>query len=421
MICLDADQAIVLLAERLSRSGGRVFVATGGTEPVIFAKAYDRNPDAAKGLTFVSAAIPGVNQTDWSKLHATSRGEGIFVSPDWRESFDEGRFALVPQAYSEAWRWFCRTPLDGALVQVSAPDADGMCSFGTSCDFQPAVLSRNVFKIAHVNPGMPAPARSPKVALASFDVVVEASVPMMTYDPGPLDPTFATIARHVAEHIVDGAAIQVGLGKMGFAVMNQIKDRKRLSIKSGMVIDPLLDLMDCGAIAEDLDAIVTGAALGSQDLLQRLSQDPRVRFTPVIETHSSDVLSAIPRFTAINSALEIDLMGQTNAEFLGGRQVSGIGGLNDFLRAAARSEGGKPIIALNATAKGGALSRIVPKLTGGAVSVGRGDVAIVVTEFGSADLRALSLDDRAKALITLAAPAHREGLERDWREMRARL
>ena len=421
MIRLDADQAIALLATRLSRSGGRVFVATAGAEPLIFAQAYGRNPDAARGLTFVRAAIPGVNQTDWSKLHATSRGEGIFVSPDWRESFDEGRFALVPQAYSEAWRWLCRTPLDAALVQVSAPDADGMCSFGTSCDFQPAVLGRDVFKIAHVNPDMPAPARSPKVALASFDVVVEASMPMMTYDPGTLDPTFATIARHVADYIVDGAAIQVGLGKMGFAVMNAIKDRKRLSVKSGMVIDPLLDLMDCGAISEDLDAIVTGAALGSQALMTRLSQDPRVRFTPVIETHSSDVLSAIPRFTAINSALEIDLMGQANAEFLGGRQVSGIGGLNDFLRAAARSEGGKPIIALNATAKGGALSRIVPKLTGGAVSVGRGDVAIVVTEFGSADLRGLGLDDRAKALITLAAPAHREGLERDWREMRARL
>ncbi len=421
MIRLDADQAIALLATRLSRSGGRVFVATAGTEPLIFAKAYGRNPGAADGLTFVSAAIPGVNQTDWSRLHATSRGEGIFVSPDWRESFDEGRFALIPQAYSEAWRWLCRTPLDAALVQVSAPDADGMCSFGTSCDFQPAVLGRNVFKIAHVNPDMPAPARAPKVAVASFDVVVEASAPMMTYDPGPLDPTFATIARNVADYIVDGAAIQVGLGKMGFAVMNQIKDRKRLSVKSGMVINPLLDLMDCGAISEDQDAIVTGAALGSQGLIDRLSQDRRVRFTPVIETHSSDVLSAIPRFTAINSALEIDLMGQANAEFLGGRQVSGIGGLNDFLRAAARSEGGKPIIALNATAKGGALSRIVPKLTGGAVSVGRGDVAIVVTEFGSADLRGLSLDDRAKALITLAAPAHREGLERDWREMRARL
>jgi len=421
MIRLDADQAIALLAEHLSGSAGRVFVATAGTEPLIFAKAYGRNPEAAKGLTFVSAAIPGVNQTDWSRLHETSRGEGIFVSPDWRDSFDEGRFYLVPQAYSEAWRWFCRTPLDAALVQVSAPDADGMCSFGTSCDFQPAVLGRDIFKIAHVNPDMPAPARSPKVALASFDVVVEASVPMMTYDPGPLDPTFATIARHVADYIVDGAAIQVGLGKMGFAVMNAIKDRRRLSVKSGMVIDPLLDLMDCGAISEALDAIVTGAALGSQTLMNRLSQDPRVRFTPVFETHSSDVLSAIPRFTAINSALEIDLMGQANAEFLGGRQVSGIGGLNDFLRAAARSEGGKPIIALNATAKAGTLSRIVPKLTGGAVSVGRGDVAIVVTEFGSADLRGLGLDDRAKALIGLAGPAHREGLERDWREMRARL
>lgn len=421
MIRLDADQAIELLAKRLSGSGRRVFVATAGTEPLIFAEAFRRNPDAAAHLTFVSAAIPGVNQTDWSNLHPTSQGEGIFVSPDWRESFDQGRFSLIPQAYSQAWRWLCHTPLDGALVQVSAPDADGMCSFGPSCDFQPAVLGRSLLKIAHVNPAMPVPARSPKVALASFDVVVEANRPMMTYDPGTLDPTFQQIARHVAEHIVDGAAIQVGLGKMGFAVMNVISDRKNLSIRSGMVIDPLLGLMDCVAIADGPDSIVTGAALGSTALMERLSNDARVRFTPVSETHNSDILSAIPRFTAVNSALEIDLMGQANAEFLGGRQVSGIGGLNDFLRAAARSAGGKPIIALNATAKAGALSRIVPKLSGGAVSVGRGDVGIVATEFGSCDLRGLSLDDRAKALINLAAPAHRDGLEQGWREMRAGL
>lgn len=418
---MTADEAVEALAGHLGGRGGRVFVATAGAEPLIFAQAFSRNRDAAAGLTFVSAAIPGVNRTDWSGLHPSAKAEGIFVSPDWRAAFDAGRFSLVPQAYSEAWRWLTRTPLDAALVQVSPPDTDGNCSLGTSCDFQLAVLGRDLLKIAHINPLMPVPARSPKVPLAAFDQVVEAAEPLAVYDPGPLDPTFAAIAANVAPFIQDGAAIQVGLGKMGFAVLEAIKDRRNLKIRSGMVIDPLLALMDAGALSDAPDAIVTGVALGSRELLARMSSDPRVRFAPVGETHDMAVLAANRRFTAVNSALEIDLLGQANAEFLGGRQVSGIGGLNDFLRAAARSEGGVPIIALNATAKTGTLSRIVPRLTGGAVSVPRGDGGVVATEFGAVDLRGLGLDDRARALIGLAAPAHRDALERDWREMRAGL
>ncbi len=421
MTSCDPDHAVLALAEQLKGTGGRVFVAGGGAEPLVFADAFRRSPEAAAGLTFVGAAIPGVNHTDWASLHPTSRSEGIFVGEDWRTSFEAGRYSLIPQAYSQAGHWLETTPLDAAIVQVSSPDEHGYCSLGPSVDFQPAVLNRALFRVAHVNPSLPAPLRGHKIALSQFDLVVEQAVDHIAYDPGPLDPTFAQIAHHVQIHIEDGAALQVGLGKMGYAVLQTLKDRKNLRIRSGMVIDPVLDLLDCGAIIDDQDAIVTGIALGSSELVNRMSMSPNVRFVPVSETHSHDVLSAIPRFTAINSALELDLFGQANAEFLGSRQISGIGGLTDFLRGAGRAPQGKPIIALNATAKGGTISRIVPRLPQGAVSVPRNDVAIVATEFGSADLRGLSLDARAQALIGLAAPQHRDGLEQDWRQMRSLL
>jgi acyl-CoA hydrolase len=286
-------------------------------------------------------------------------------------------------------------------------------------DFQPAVLGRDLLRIAHINPNLPAPPRGHKIALSQFDIVVEEAQDHVAYDPGALDASFADIAQHVQSHIEDGAALQVGLGKMGFAVLQTLTDRKNLTVRSGMIIDPALTLIDCGAIMDTPDAIVTGIALGRADLIARMSASPNVRFAPVSETHNHDVLSAIPRFTAINSALELDLFGQANAEFLGRRQVSGIGGLTDFLRGAGRAPQGKPIIALNATAKGGTVSRIVPHLAQGTVSVPRNDVAIVATEFGSADLRGLSLDAKAQALIGLAAPQHRDGLEQDWRQMRS--
>lgn len=419
MITSDPDQAILTLAERLKGTPGRVFVAGGGVEPLIFAEAFKRNPEAAVGLTFVGAAIPGVNKTDWAGLHPKCLSEGIFVGADWRASFEAGRYSLVPQAYSQAWHWLEATPLDAAIVQVTPPDADGYCSLGPSVDFQPAVLGRSLFRIAHINPSLPAPLRGHKIALSEFDVVVDQAVNHIAYDPGPLEASFADIAHHVQTHIEDGAALQVGLGKMGYAVLQTLKDRKNLTIRSGMVIDPVLDLIDCGAIADRPDAIVTGIALGQKALIRRMSTSPNVRFTPVSETHNHDLLSVIPRFTAINSALEIDLFGQANAEFLGGRQISGIGGLTDFLRSASRAPQGKPIIALNATTKGGRISRIVPRLAHGAVSVPRNDVAIVATEYGSADLRGLSLDARAEALIGLAAPQHRAQLEQDWRQLRS--
>jgi acyl-CoA hydrolase len=186
-----------------------------------------------------------------------------------------------------------------------------------------------------------------------------------------------------------------------------------------MVSDPLLKVLDAGVLAETTDAVTTGVALGSATLYDRVARDDRVRFRPVGFTHAIARLADIPRLVAVNSLIEIDLFGQGNAEFLGQAQVSGGGGLTDFLRGAALSAGGRPVCALVSTAKGGSISRIVPRLAHGAATVSRADMGVVVTEHGSADLRGLDVEARAQALISLAAPAHRDWLGAAWREMRS--
>lgn len=385
MIRLAADQALSLLAQRAKR----VFVSTGAGEPLALLDAAREHPE----LTFVGAFLPGVNRSHWGRM------EGTFVSRDWPD------IAFRPLTYFQTWGWLGRTPLDAGLFHVSPPDADGMCSLGVATDLAPAVLARDVFKVAQVNPLMPV-TQGPKVPLEAFDIVVEAESPLLEYDTGKLDPAFDTIAKIIAGLTPDGASVQFGIGKAGVAALAGLVGRKGIRVHSGMVTDPLLAL-------EDVE-VVTALALGTRALYDRCASDRRIRFEPVSFTHDIRTLAAIPRLVAVNSALEVDLFGQANAEVMGGRQISGVGGLTDFLRGARMSEGGVPIIALNATAKGA--SRIVPRVE--AVSVPRADVGVVVTEYGAADLRGLTLDERAQALIAIAAPEHRDGLSNAWDGMR---
>lgn len=413
MIRLSADQALQLLASQARDGGGRVFVPCGAGEPLALLAALRAEPELAAGLTFVSAFLPGVNRADWAGLHPQARAEGSFVSADWRASFEAGRFSFRPLTYFQTFGWLAATPLDAALLHVSPPDADGMCSLGVASDLSPAVLARPVLKVAQVNPSMPA-TNGPKVALEAFDVVVEAEHPLVEYDAGTLDPAFDAIARIIAELTPERARVQFGLGKAGVAALAGLAGRKGLRIHSGMVTDPLLAALDSGAVEE----AVCGLALGTRALYDRCAEDGRIRFEPASFTHDIRTLAATPRLVAVNSALEVDLFGQANAEFMDGRQISGVGGLTDFLRGARLSPGGVPIVALNATARGGSISRIVPRLAPGAVSVPRADMGVVVTEHGAADLRGLDLDGRAQALIGVAAPAHRDGLSDAWDAMR---
>lgn len=413
MIRATAESAAEAVAQRVKPGGGRVFVPGAASEPMALFEVYRTRPDLAAGLTFVGAHVPGINRNDWAGLHETARAEGTFVSPHWRASFEAGRFAFRPLTWFQTFRWLGETPLDAAVFQVSEPDTEGNVSLGVASDLAPAVLARAVFKVALVNPAMPR-VRGATWPLSGFDIVAEAPHDLITYDTGTLDPAFDAIKDHLRSLIPAGASVQFGVGKAGVAALAALEGMKGLRIHSGMVTDPLLPVLDSGALTE----VVTGLAAGSRGLYDRCGEDSRIRFEPSSFTHDIRVLAEIPRLMAVNSAIEIDLFGQANAEFQDGRQISGVGGLTDFLRGARLSEGGLPILALPASARRGAISRIVPRLPPVAVSVPRADVGLVVTEHGVADLRGLTLDARAAALIGVSDPGHRDRLANAWAEMR---
>lgn len=393
----------------------RVYVGGCSGEPLGFVEAFRAAPDLAAGITFFGQWVPGINLTDWASLHPDAEAETTFLPPTLRPSFEAGRTRILPMTYSQSWDWLSTTPADGALMLISPPDADGNVSLGLSPDLGPALLARpDVPVLALINPQMPAVPSSVKVRLSRFALVAEDDRPLVQVAPAPLAPAFSAIARHVAALVPDGAHLQFGIGNVQQAVLTELGGRKGLAVWSGIVSDPIIGMLDADP---DL-RVATGVAVGTQALYDRLANERRVRFLPVSETHSHARLAALPRFTAINSVLEVDLFGQANAEFISGRQVSGTGGLTDFLRGARASVGGIGITALVSTAKGGALSRIVPRLAPDATSVTRADMDVVITEHGTARLRGLGLDARAAALIAVADPAHRGALANAWDEMR---
>lgn len=395
----------------------RVYVPGVAAEPYALADAFAAAPGLADGLTFFGVWIPGVNRTDWSALGETSRFETLFLAPELRAGFESGRVDFLPLTYTKAWRWLETTSVDAAILQVGPPDSDGQCSLSLASDFTPAIWERAPLRVAQINPALIALPGAPAIPLSAFDAVTELETTPRGYEAGALPAAFEHIAKNIAALVEDAAAVQFGLGKVQLAVLPALKHHRKLTIHSGMVSDPLLEILAGDTVA----AIRTGAVLGSPALAEALKDDPRLMMTPVNRTHALPVLSGLAKFTAVNSVIEVDLFGQANAEFLGGRQVSGGGGLVDFARGAQGSPGGKAIFALASTAKGGTLSRIVPRLARDATTLTRADVEIVVTEHGAADLRGLSLDARAQALIDIADPEHRTMLDRAWAEMRRSL
>jgi len=418
MSALNPQDAMEAL-RRTTPARARIYAPGCSAEARVFIDVFQRNPALASGLTFLGIWIPGVNHTDYAGLHDTARAESIFMAPPLRKSFEQGGVDLRPLSYVQAYQWLETTPLDAAIFQVSAPDADGNCSLGVCADFAPAILARDdVVKVAHINPDMPRPSASPTTNIETFNLSVATSAPLLTYAPPAPPSVFDAIAERIAALISDGDTLQFGLGNVQLAVLKAIEKKRKIRIHSGMISDPVLNAIDAGCISSESGAVTAGVALGSKALYQRCAHDPRFRFAPVCETHTISTLSAIENFVAINSVIEVDLLGQANAEYIGARQVSGAGGLVDFLRGAHESRGGKPIIALASTAKQGAVSRIVPKLSAASVSIARADVGIVVTEHGTADLRGKTIEERAQALIAIADPRHRADLQSAWPSIR---
>lgn len=325
-----------------------------------------------------------------------------------------GRLDVVPCHYSALPRLFAEKalPADVGLVQVSPPDADGTCSLGIGVDYIADAISHTPVLIAEMNQRMPATTGTPRIPLSCFDAVVETDRPISEAPARPADDVDQAIARHVAELVEDGDTLQMGVGSLPAAVLDLLSGHQDLGFHTGMISDGVLRLVEKGVLTgarKEIDpgAVVTGAALGSSELYERLGELP-VEFRPASYTHSPAVLSRLRSLVSINSAIEVDLTGQVSAERRNGDYVGAVGGQVDFSRAAALT-GARSIITLRATS--GEDSAIVG-VPSGPVTTGRSDVDFVVTEFGAADLRGCDLSERARRLTAVAAPEHRDALSR---------
>jgi 4-hydroxybutyrate CoA-transferase len=407
----------------LLRPGMTVFVEGASGEPMALLQALAAAPEASAGVHYVGCRVPGVNPIDPASFHANATLTSFFIFGDIARSFAAGKVRFLPLHYSGIFAYLAALPVDLALIQVTPPDADGLCSLGPSVHFVPAVLERAKVVVAEINAAMPRPAHSYAVPCERLDFVVETAHPLARLEAGPPSVQARKIGEQVASLIDDGDCIQVGIGKLPASILGALHNHRDLGLHGGMVIDEVVDLHAAGALTgtrKSLDpgVMVCCTALGSRVYDWTATRDD-LRVAPVSYTHDVRVIAQIDRFVAINSVLAVDLFGQADAEMVGGRQVSGTGGLMDFVRGARLARGGRSILALPST--GGGASRIVPRLDDShVVSLPRADADIVVTEHGIARLRDKSLDERAEALIAIADPAARDALADAWDTLRTK-
>ncbi|MFP6747548.1 MAG: acetyl-CoA hydrolase/transferase C-terminal domain-containing protein [Alphaproteobacteria bacterium] len=412
----------------LLRSGQTVFVQGAVGEPLALGQALAEAGEASRGVHYLSCLVPGINRTDFSAFHDEASMTAFFVQAELRTSFAAGKVRFLPLHYSGICSYMKNhPPVDILLMQVAPPDENGMCSLGLSVDFVPLMLDKAKLVVAEVNAAMPAPPGSPKIPFDSLDYVVHTDRALPELPTGELAPAIEAIGQKVAALIHDGDCIQIGIGKVPAAILTCLMDRRNLGLHGGMVTDEVADLVDGGALngsakSIDTNKLICGSAMGTKRVFEWAAGRDDVIFRGADYTHNVPVVAQIDNFVSINSTLEVDLTGQANSETLDGRQISGTGGLVDFVRGARMANNGRSILALSATARGGEISRIVPTLTAGAaISCPRADIDYVVTEHGAARLKDKSVDERAEALIAIAAPQFHDELSRAWRLQRDRM
>lgn len=395
--------------------GARLYLAGSAGEPVAFTEALAAQPDAELAVT--TSFVPGINPLAIDRFGLKLRFNGLFMQASLAEAARTGRYRWLQLSYSGFVNHLReRERIDVCVVQVSPPDAQGRCSLGPSVEFVPEVARISGRLVAMVNPHVRATPLSHAIPVDSFDQIVEIDSGLRQYDVGAIDPVSMGIATRIAAFIEDGATLQVGLGKIPNRLFECLHDRRGLRIHSGMLPDAIIGLAAAGAIAPDTP-IVTCNAVGTEALYDWLAARPDVAVVGCEQSHDATRLAALDRFVAVNSALEVDLLGQCNLEFANGRPISGAGGAPDFARGARQSDGGISIVALPSSHAGGTRSRIVHAIAApGAVSLPRTDVDVIVTEHGVADLRGCSLIERAERIVQVAAPEFRSDLLAAWRE-----
>ena len=391
------------------RSGQRIYVAGSSNEPTGLLRDLAAS-ELPENLEFIQFPLPGLNQTDFTQFNDTASVTTFFMSSALAKG-EAARVNYLPMQMRATYDYLA-TNVDVYLLQV-AHDQEGRLRVGPNVDFHESVLAQNPTVIAQLNPSMVAPAGSPLMNPALIDVLIANDVSAPTLAPANIDDAAQEIGRLVAGLIRDGDCLQTGIGAIPAAILNQLTDKNDLGMHGGLIDDGGMRLIQQGNLTGaqktiDTGKHITGMALGSDELMQWLATERNVVFRGANHTHEVSAIRQLDGFVSVNSAVEVDLFGQVNAEMAGGRQISGTGGSVDFMRAAKASKGGRSIVAMNATARGGSVSRIVPKVE--MVTALRTDVDTVVTEHGVAQIKDLPNRARAEALIQIAAPQFRDKL-----------
>ncbi len=401
------------------KSGHRVFIQGAAMTPIHLIDGLCKATSRISDVEIIHLHTEGKAQYTEEPYKKHFKTNSCFVGSNVRNSINEGNGDYIPIFLSEVHQLFERNilPIDVALVQVSPPDRHGYCSLGTSIDVTLSAIDSAKFVIAQVNDQVPRTHGDGIIHRDKIDAAIEVSHPLFEVSSMAPSETDRQIGKHVAELVEDGATLQMGIGAIPNVVLAQLGNHKNLGIHTEMFSNGIIPLVESGVIngAEKIlktGKIVSCFAMGNQKLYDFMDNNPSIHMKAASYTNRTALIAQNPKVTAINSAIEIDLTGQVCADTIGKRQYSGVGGQMDFIRGASLSDGGKAIIALPSTTRTGE-SKIVPFLKMGAgVTTTRAHVHYVVTEFGHVNLFGMNLRQRAKALISIAHPNHKESLER---------
>ena len=406
-------------------SGTNIFVHGAAATPTPLLEALVARRDLERVTLYhlhTNGPAPFVDTAQRGRFFSMS----LFTGAAVRDAVDRGDADFIPVFLSDIPSLFTtgQIQIDVAFLQLSPPDAHGYCTLGTSVDAALAAshMARSI--VAEINDRMPRTLGNTLVPLSRVDAFIHTSRPIYTHAPTRASDVEEAIGAHVASLVDDGATLQMGIGAIPDAALRRLHGKQDLGIHTEMFSDGVVELAKSGAITNRLKnvhrgRIVTSFVSGSQQVYDFVDDNPFVEYHPCDRTNDTALIRKNDKVTAINSALEVDLSGQVVADSIGFRIYSGIGGQMDFIRAAALSHGGKPIIALPSTASGGTVSRIVPSVrTGAGIVTTRGHVHWVVTEHGAVNLFGRSLRQRAEALIGIAHPDMRGELRRAFAEAR---
>jgi 4-hydroxybutyrate CoA-transferase len=411
---------IVSAAEAVAgiESGQQVYVQCAAAAPSVLLDALvARSPELRDvGMIHLHTEGPGPHLAP--EMAAHFRHRALFIGPNARAAVNDGRADYVPVFLSDVPQLFDRgvLPLDAVLLNVTPPDAHGFCSLGVSVEAVHAAVRAARTVIAQLNRAMPRTLGESFIHVDEIDLAVEVDLPPYEHRVGPIGAIERRIGEYVAELVVDGATVQLGIGAIPAATALALRDKHDLGIHTEMFTDPVIDLVEAGVVTgarkeRNRGKIVTAFLMGTERLYRFVDDNPMVEMRSVDFTNDTHVIRSFSKMTAINSAIEVDLTGQVVADSIGSRLYSGVGGQMDFVRGAALAPEGRAIIALPSTAAGGNLSRIVSMLAPGAgVVTTRAHVRTAVTEWGVAELFGRSLRERAIALIAIAHPDHRDRL-----------